>query len=94
MTPDATTCGACAHFWPHINPRTHRVCPSKSGRCGWSPEIVWPMAYRGGYGFRAQDPTFHSTPVFRHTSATTCRCFAPKSPAPEPPAPANAELAL
>ena len=77
--PCSAICGNCTHYHPHRDSQTGRVHPSKQGRCGWKPNIKWPMVYRrNGYGWREQDPLVYPVGgVWKHTDAKTCACFSP-----------------
>lgn len=76
--PVSQICGNCKHFVPYRDQQTQRVHPSKKGRCGWSPNIKWPMAYRRcGYGSHEQDPLVFPVGVWKYTNAKTCACFSP-----------------
>ena len=72
-------CGNCKFFRPYVDRDTGRVHPSKHGWCGWTPNIVWSMAYRrAGSGWREQDPIVEAVDVWRDTVAKTCAVYEPK----------------
>ena len=78
--PVLMVCGTCKYFEPYRDSDTHRIHPSRAGRCGWKmPEIKWPLAYRlSGYGTVAKDPPHpYSAEVWKDTDAKTCACYEP-----------------
>jgi len=71
-------CGNCKHFQPYRDPATNHIHPTKKGRCGWRPDIKWPMAFRrAGLGRQEEDPRIYPVSVWKDTDAKTCACFSP-----------------
>jgi hypothetical protein len=76
--PCLAICGNCKHYEPYRDSQTGREHPSKQGRCGWKPNINWPMAYRRkGYGWGEQVPLLYPVGVWPDTDASSCACFSP-----------------
>jgi hypothetical protein len=76
---DHPTCGQCVHYAPYRDPYTNRIRPTRNGKCGWKPKIVWPMAFRREFNStRESDPCVYQSLIWSGTDCMTCKVYAPK----------------
>jgi hypothetical protein len=76
---DRKTCGQCVHYEPYRNTYTNRIHPSCNGKCGWKPNIVWPMAFRRECNaFKESDPCVYQCRIWSDADCRTCRVYTPK----------------